>query len=120
MTDEDKQELRAMMLEVSSAVADSMRRQVVEELRLELKPISRQMTDLQADVSSCLDRLDLVEVKQGELLRKFERLENSMTDVKTMLVKTNREQMRDRSARDTIEKRLDRLDAGSERVERKP
>ena len=107
MTDEEKQELRAMMLEVSSSVSESMRKQMAAELEYQLKPIHRQLVELQADTSSCLDRLDRLEVDNDDFRKRFDVLDKQVADVKSHLVKLSREQMRDRSRYDELSKRMD-------------
>lgn len=110
MTDEDEQKFRAMMLEVSSAVADSMRRQVMDEIRNELLPIRQGLTEIRADIELCLDRQDKSEVDREEFRSRFDALEIKLGDLKLHLVKMSREQMRDRAVRDEHEKRLLQLE----------
>lgn len=121
MTDEDKQELRALMLEVASAVAASIQKRMDEQFKL----IGRQLVELQADTASCLDRLDRLEAEVTDFRkrvdarfdgvgarfdiveRRFDELELEVRELKLHHVKVSREQMRDRSRYDELSKRVD-------------
>lgn len=90
MTDEQTQALRGF---------------IVEALALALEPIRADIRELQADVALALDKLDVIEV--------------DLRDVKAHLAKTSREQMKDRMARQGIERRLSAVERRLESLERK-
>lgn len=101
-----------MMLEVSSAVAESMRKQVVEqlgarfdELSFDVKTVHRKLVELEADISLVHDRLDGIEVDVRDGQKHWSRVSRQQ-----MLDKAKVERVEKKQA--SVDQRLSNLEKG--------
>jgi len=79
---------------------------IVEALSLALEPIQSDIRELQTDVALALDKLDLIEV--------------DVRDIKAHIAKTSREAIKDRNARQSLERRVRAVEQRLDALEPKP
>lgn len=89
-------------------MTDAEKAVLVETLARALEPLHNDIRDLQADVSLALERLD-----------RLDGIEDTVRDIKAHNVKLSREGVKDRAARQSIERRLSALELRLESLERK-
>lgn len=107
-------DLRATMLSVVGGLLGDFERRLdyrLREFEQRFDGIHRQVIELQADVSLCLDRLDRLEVEVSDLRKRsevrFDDVDREVRDIRAQFAKMNREGMRDRSRYEDVVRRVE-------------